>query len=137
MDKVVHVKAYFQPIGKEVTVQVPTGETKKGLFGGEKQITRSEKQWKQTGWSDCEIDGERLANDLQQVIEEFNQDGYCVKSITSVLSGTYNYQYKSEGISSSPRLLSDTEAVTGGASYGYGYGYSYTESLIVHASKSV
>lgn len=137
MDKVVYVKAYFRPVGKEVTVKVPTGETKKGLFGGEKQVTRKEKQWKNTGWSDCEIDGEKLAEDLQKTIEALNQEGYSIKSIISVLSGAYNYQYKAEGITSSPRILSDTEAVKGGASYGYGYGYSYTESLIVLAAKNV
>ncbi|WP_428035099.1 hypothetical protein [Amphritea sp.] len=137
MDKVVYVKAYFRPIGKEITVNVPTGETKKGMFGGEKQITRKEKQWKSTGWSDCEIDGERLTEDLQRTIEALNKEGYSIKSITSILSGAYNYQYQAEGITSSPRFLSDTEAVKGGASYGYGYGYSYTESLIVHAAKNV
>jgi len=135
LDKVVYVKAYFLPIGKEVTVKVPTGETKKGLLGGQKQVMRKEKQWKQIGWSDCEIDSERLANDLQKAIESLNQEGYLVKSITPVISGAYNYQYKAEGITSSPRILGDTEAVRGGASYGYGYGYSYTDSLIIHATK--
>jgi hypothetical protein len=137
MDKVVYIKAYFRPIGKEVTVNVPTGETKKGLLGGEKQVTRKEKQWKATGWSDCEIDGERLAEDLQKSIEVLNRDGFSIKSITPVLSGAYNYKYQAKGITSSPRLLTETEAVKGGASYGYGYGYSYTESLIIHAEKKV
>ena len=137
MDKVVYVKAYFRPIGKEVTVEVPTGETKKGLFGGEKQITRKEKQWKSTGWSDCDIDGERLTEDLQRTIDALNKEGYSIKSITSILSGAYNYRYEVEDITSSPRIFRDTEAVKGGASYGYGYGYSYTESLIVHATKNV
>ena len=137
MDKVVYVKAYFRPIGKEVTVEVPTGETKKGLFGGEKHITRKEKQWKSTGWSDCEIDGERLSEDLQRTIDALNKEGYSIKSITSILSGAYNYRYEVEDITSSPRIFRDTEAVKGGASYGYGYGYSYTESLIVHATKNV
>jgi len=137
MDKVVYVKAYFRPVGKEITVMVPTGETKKGLLGGEKQVTRKEKQWKNTGWSDCKIDGERLTDDLQKAIEKLNQEGYFVRSVTSVLSGAYRYQYQAEGITSSPRALRNTEAVKGGSSYGYGYGYSYTESLIIHATKNV
>jgi hypothetical protein len=137
MDKVVYVKAYFRPVGKEVTVEVPTGETKKGLFGGEKQVTRKETQWKKTGWSDCEIDGERLTEDLQKTIEGLNREGYSVISITSILSGAYKYKYQAKGVTSSPRLLTETEAVKGGASYGYGYGYSYTESLIVHARKNL
>jgi len=28
-------------------------------------------------------------------------------------------------------LLSDTEKVSGGGSYGYGYGYSYTEGVLI------
>jgi hypothetical protein len=135
MDRIVHVKAYFRPIGKEVTVKVETGETKKGIFGGEKQIKRKEKQWEQTGWSDCEIDSERLARDLQKIVSSLNQDGYSIKFITPVISGAYNYQFKAGKITSSPRIFSETEAVKGGASYGYGYGYSYTDSLLVHATK--
>ncbi|EMV9345812.1 hypothetical protein AADU82_004566 [Vibrio alginolyticus] len=43
MEKVVLVKSYFMPVGKEVTVKVPTGEKKSGLFGGEKDVYRKEK----------------------------------------------------------------------------------------------
>ncbi|WP_078118608.1 hypothetical protein [Thiosocius teredinicola] len=136
MEKIIYVKAYFLPVGKEVTVKVPTGETKKGLFGGDKEVTRKEKRWQQTGWSDCEIDGERLANDLQKAVSSLNHDGYAVKSITPLTSGAYHYQYQAEGIRSSPRILGSTEAVEGGAGFGYGYGYSYTDSLLVHAAKN-
>ncbi len=136
MEKVVFVKAYFRPVGKKVSVDVPTGETNKGLFGGEKEVTRKEKQWQQTGWSDCKIDGQRLAEDLQEAIVALNREGYIVKSIVPVTSGAYNYRYQAQGISSSRRVLSETEAVQGGASYGYGYGYSYTESLLVHAARN-
>lgn len=137
MNKVVLVQCFFKAIGKEVTVKVPTGETKKGLFGRDKEITRKEKQWKQTGWSDCEIDADRLATDLEQVISSLNEEGYRIQSITPVMSGAYNYNYQAEGISSSARVLGNTEAVSGGASYGYGYGYSYTDSLVVIAEKNV
>jgi len=34
MNKVVYVPAFFKPTGKEVTKKVPTGEKKKGFFGG-------------------------------------------------------------------------------------------------------
>jgi len=136
MEKVIYIKASFAPVGKEVTVKVPTCETKKGLFGGEKEIMRKEKQWKATGFSDSKIDGEKLANDLQAAIQELNDDGYNIKSITPVISGEYDYKYQAKGISSSPRLIGNTEAVSGGASYGYGYGYSYTECFIIVASKN-
>lgn len=137
MNKVVLVKCYFSPIGKEVTIQIPTGETKKGLFGNEKEITRKSKQWKQTGWSDSKVDSNRLSKDLEEVIATLNNEGYKVQSITPVVSGAYDFKYQAEGITSSARLFGNTEAVKGGASYGYGYGYSYTDSLIVVAEKNV
>ncbi|MDE0507732.1 MAG: hypothetical protein OXI17_03750 [Gammaproteobacteria bacterium] len=132
-----YIRANFVPIGKEVTVNVPTGETKKGLFGGEKKVTRKEKQWQQTGYSDSVIDGQKLANDLQSTIGELEDQGYKITQITSVVSGAYNFQYSARGISSNKRVLSDTEKVSGGGSYGYGYGYgySYTNGLIVVAEK--
>lgn len=125
MNKVVYVEAFFKPIGKEVTIKVPTGETKKGLFGGEKEVTRKEKQWEQTGWSNREIDGQRLANDIAMATEELNSHGYEVVAIESVTSGAYDYKYevKFGGINH------------GGGGYGYGYGYSYTEGVTIIAKK--
>ena len=137
MQKVILVKSYFAPIGEEVTVKVPTGETKKGLFGGEKEVYCKEKKWKQTGYSDCMIDSERLAKDLERAIDSLNKDSFKVISITPITSGDYAYKYQSQGISSSKRILSETESVSGGASFGYGYGYSYTDSLIILAEKNV
>ena len=133
MNKVVLVKSYFVAVGEEVLVEILTGETKKTLFGGEKRVTKNVKQWKQTGFSDCEIDNERLATDLEKVISSLNNDGYKIQSITPIISGKYDYQ--AEGISSSARMMRETEAVSGGASFGYGY--SYTDSLIVVAEINV
>ena len=135
MEKVVLVKSHFIPIGKEVTVKVPTGDTKTGFFGGGKEVYRKEVRWEQTGYSDSIIDAERLAADLQQALDPLNQEGFRVKMITPVLSGDYFYQYQAQGISSAKRLLSDTEKVQGGASFGYGYGFSYTDSLLVIAER--
>ena len=56
MEKVVLVKSHFIPIGKEVTVKVPTGDTKTGFFGVEKEVYRKETRWEQTGYSDSIID---------------------------------------------------------------------------------
>lgn len=122
LNKVVYVSSYFKPVGQTIKVNVPTGEKKKGLFGGEKDVTRAEDKWEQTGWSNCEIDGERLANDIEKAVNLLNSDGYEVVSISEALSGAYNYQY----------------ATTGGqtnAGYGYGYGYSYTEGVTIVARK--
>jgi len=136
LNRTVFVDAYFQPTYKEVTVGVPTGETKRGLFGGEKALMRHEKQLQQVGWSDSKIDGARLARDLDEAIQTLNQDGYDVVSVTPVTSGAYRYQYDAKGVTSSKRLLSETERVSGGGSYGFGYGYSYTEGMLIVARRA-
>jgi hypothetical protein len=64
MNKVVFVKAYFAPVGKVEVFKVPTGEKKKGVFGGDSDVTRDEKRWVQTGLSDSEINTGRLTKDL-------------------------------------------------------------------------
>ena len=127
MNKVVYVPAFFAPIGKNRTVKVPTGEKKKGIFGGEKDVTRKEDQWVQTGWSDCSVDSERLASDLAEAVSALNDEGYEVVSVTPVTSGAYDWkcQIQSGGYQNS-----------GYGGYGYGYGYSFTDSLIVTARKS-
>lgn len=61
MNKSVFIGAHFKSIFENVTVKVPTGESKSGFFGGQKEITRSEVQRQQTGWSDCEINGRKLS----------------------------------------------------------------------------
>lgn len=53
---VVCIEAFFKPVDKMKTVKVPTGETKPDLFGGVKGVARKEVVFKQTGWSDCEIE---------------------------------------------------------------------------------
>lgn len=119
MNKVVFVQAYFAPVGKEQNVKVPTGEKKTGFFGGETDVTRTEKKWVQTGFSDRQIDTIRLTKDLQEAIDRLNKDGYEVVSVNEVTSGNYNWQ-------------ANTSVNT---SYGYGYGYSYTDGLMVVARK--
>lgn len=122
MNRAVFVKAYFKPVGKYETVKIPTGEKKKGLLGGQKDVVTEEKKWVQTGVSDREIDGERLTTDLQQAIGELNADGYEVVSVVAVSSGNYNCAYR--------------EAPGANFGWGYGYGYSYSEGLIVTARRS-
>ena len=135
MEKVVYVKAKFRPVGRYVTEDVPTGKEEKGFFGQKKIIYEKKKVWEKTGYSDCLIDGELLNEDIQKAINNLNQEGYQVVSITPIQSGGYNYSYKEGNISSSKRILFDTEAVQGTTGYSYGYGFSYTESVIILARK--
>lgn len=125
LNKVVHVPAYFSPKFKEKTVKIPTGEKKKGFFG-EREVTRKEKQWVQTGFSDCEIDSARLTQDLEATITTLNEEGYEVVSITPITSGAYSWEYN---------MSSGGYDNKGYGGYGYGYGYSYTDSLILIAKK--
>ena len=123
LNKVVHVPAFFIPIGKEKSVKVSTGKKSTGFFGLEKEIFKKEKQWVQTGFSDCIVDGERLMEDLNNTIKSINEDGYEVVSILPITSGNYNYRTYHGG------LAGDSYG------YGYGYGYSYTSSMIITIKK--
>ncbi len=118
-NKVVYVKAKFKPIGKWETVQVPTGEKKKGLFG-EKEVLKEEKKWVQTGFSDCEVDGDALAQDITQAIERLNSEGYEVQTVLPVISGNHEGYYNHQMH----------------YSYGYGYGWSYIEGAIIIAKRN-
>ncbi|MGM0767901.1 MAG: hypothetical protein ACQEV6_07745 [Pseudomonadota bacterium] len=120
MNKTIYVPSYFKPLGKNKKVKVPTGEKKKGLFGGEKEVTVEEEQWEQTGWSDRAIDGERLARDIDTAIQTLNEQGYEAVSISMATSGQYDWKQGPMGNQ-------------GG--YGWGYGYSYTEGAIILARK--
>jgi hypothetical protein len=108
MDKTVYVPASFKEIRESRTIQVPSG--KRGFLGHERTIV--EQRWVTGGYSDCEIDGQRLQRDVQLVVDELNDGGYDIVSLVPVESGTYNW---------SPE--------------GYSYGYSYTEGVIVLARK--
>ncbi|MCD1117554.1 hypothetical protein [Chryseobacterium turcicum] len=131
MLKTIFIPAHFKPIIQDVFENVPTGETKKSWLGSEKQVTQKVASQKIVGWSDSEIDGERLSADINEEMEKWSSQNIRVISITPITSGRYNYQYSSEGISSSRRVFSETEKVSGGGSYGFGYGYSYTEGVLI------
>jgi len=119
-NKVVYVKANFKPVGKYESINVPTGQKKKTLLGGERAVTAKQQKWVQTGFSDREIDGELLSQEIQQAIVQLNSEGYEVVGISDVISGNYSWH------------ASNSMHV----SYGYGYGYSYTEGTIIIARKS-
>ncbi len=125
MNKVVFVDAYFLPVGKEVKKKVATGETKKGLFGGEKEVRKTVTEWQQTGYSETRIDGERLARDIESAVTALNAEGYEAVSITPIISGRRDFSYHTTGSGHS-----------GDSGYGYGYGYSITEGVTILARRS-
>lgn len=134
MNKVVFVKARFKPKYEHVDAGVQKNEQQRGLFVRRNKPAKEEvKQLQHVGWSDCEIDGVKLAEDLALKVDELNKVGYEVVSITPVTSGNYRYEYNTEGIASAYSLLTGSEKVFGGLNYSYGYGYSYTEGVLILA----
>ena len=108
MNRTVYVPAFFKEIREPRTIPVRSG--KRGFLGHEK--TTTEEEWVGEGYSDCEIDGERLQQDVQQAVDGLNEEGYDVVSLVPVESGAYNWSAE-----------------------GYSYGYSYTEGVIILARK--
>jgi len=84
VNKVVYVKAYFKLLG----------------YGRNQSEV----------WSDSEVDGESLNNDIGQAVRQLNIDGYEVLSMMPVTSG---------------RFQDDS------------YGFSYTEGVTIVAKKFV
>lgn len=93
MQKVSFIQAHFKRVGHEEKVE------KNGTL-----VDR----WVDTGHSDCLIDGERLANDLQELCDLAAENGHRVSSVIPVNSGQHEHNDKS-----------------------YGYGFSLTSGLIV------
>ncbi|ANU38708.1 hypothetical protein [Vibrio scophthalmi] len=120
MNKVVYVKAGFKPVGRTKIVNIKTGEKTKGIFG-EKDVVRQEERWENTGFSKREIDGKRLAWDIEAAVGSLNTEGYEVVSVVMVTSGDYAWN--------------TVDARNGGVLGAYGYGYSYTEGAIITAKK--
>jgi hypothetical protein len=121
INRVVYVPAHWAPTGKYRTVKVPTGEKASGLFGGLKDVTRKEQQFIRTGTSDCDIDTERLADDIGKAVAELNGAGYEVIAVTPLTSGAYNAEMR--------------WGWTGNGGVGYGYGYSFTKGVVLTARK--
>ncbi|MCW2462414.1 hypothetical protein [Elizabethkingia anophelis] len=99
MLKTIFIPAHFKPIIEDVAENVPTGETKKNWLGSEKQITKKTVSQKIVGWSNSEIDGERLSAGINNEIKKWSSQNIKIISISPITSGHYNYQYSSQGIS--------------------------------------
>lgn len=123
VNKVVYVSSHFKEVGVNKVIKVPTGDKKKGLFGGYKNVYEKKTEFKATGFSDCVIDGERLSNDIEIAVNKLNNDGYEIVSLSTVTSGMYNFKAKFGPTGN------------GGYGYGYGYGYSFTEGVTIVAKR--
>lgn len=119
MNRVIYVPAQFSAVGKYRNVKVPTGETRRNILGNKVPETRTEQEWQITGYSDKEVDGVRLAKDMDTAVARLSSEGYRVVSVTPVTSGNYDHD-NFGGI---------------GRDGGYGYGYSYTEGIIIVAER--
>lgn len=119
VNKVVFVQAHFMPVGEYVDVRTPTGEVSSGWFG-EKQETKLEKEFHQTGFSDSAVDSKRLADDVVKTVADLNGMGYEVVTVTPVTSAKHKH-------GEVYALL----AVEGG----YGYGYGFTSGVIIVGKK--
>ena len=124
MNKVVYVPSYFKRLGKNVTKKIPTGEKTKSLWGVEQNVVKTVTEWEYTGYSDKEIDGKRLASDIEEVVNSLNSEGYEVVCLSESTSGKYSYATNNGRYGGG-----------GGWGYGYGYGYSYTEGVTIIARK--
>mgnify|MGYP000406556848 CR=1 FL=1 len=71
MIKTIFIPTHFKPIIEDVFKNIPTGETKKNWLGSEKPVTKRVASQKITGWSDSEIDGERLSNDINTKLRSY------------------------------------------------------------------
>ena len=120
--RVVFVKAHFKAVGKYVNIKVPTGETRKGRLGLDRKIHSTHKESRETGTSITEIDGERLAADIQSALTSLAADSFRVIAAIPITSGRYDCKHSA---ASGP----DT---SGG--WGYGYGYSVTEGVTLIAT---
>lgn len=125
MIKTIWVNAYFVKKGRWETYEEDTGETKKGLFGGEKPVVVKKKRWIELDeYRQDMIDGARLSRDIEKVLNQLESEGYYLLEITPVISGHYSWErYAWVNGSSAP----DTCA---------SWGYSYTQGVMVTARKN-
>ncbi|MEH6454841.1 MAG: hypothetical protein V7749_00835 [Cocleimonas sp.] len=131
MNKTILVKAFFK---EELDHLDPETTQKKSCWASSSKTTKVKSEQKHV---DKIIDSERLALDLETAINKLYGDGYQLKEVVTITSGSYGYKFKEDAVTSYARSFTGTEAVDGGASYGYGYGFSYTDSLIVIGCKVV
>lgn len=131
MIKTIFIPAQFKPITKQSLVKTPTGERKRNWLGIEKDVYETKLTDTIIRYSDCEIDGNKLTEDVNTELEKWGEKLIRIISLTPISSGRYNYSYNNSKIESSTRVFGNTEKVFGGGSYGFGYGFSYTEGIMI------
>ena len=106
--KSIWVAAHFKELGSWRATSIQTGTTtkmvEKGLFKKtqvevEVPVFEEQREWVSSGFSDCEVDGERFSKDIGSAIESLDLEGFEVLSITPVLSGSYKYDFRAPVIS--------------------------------------
>ena len=129
MNRVVYVPWRFKPKGHYETYEEPTGETKKSIFGKEKEVTREAQKWVWDGYSNEHVPMKDFMQDVENKVTELNKEGYEIISVVPITRGVANYAYKTK---------TDT-VFQGGAGwgYGYGYGYGYTSGMTIFVRKIV
>jgi len=123
MNRVEYVSWRYQPNGYYKTYEVPTGETKKGLLGKEKEVKKEVQEWVWDGYKDYRVTLEEFMQDVEQKVSELNKEGYEIISVVPITLGSTYYDYKERSF---PQ---------GGLGYGYGYGYGYTAGITIFARK--
>jgi len=128
-NRVVYVKARFREHWVEKSVLVPAGEPYR-LFGRfALPRWRRTRQEVKIATSDCEIDGERLAEDVRAAVLALNEQGYAVVTVTEVTSGQFSPRFDRASRSSRSRLMMRN------AMRQIGYGYSHTEGVVIVAAQ--
>ena len=123
----VFVKSTFIEVGEYRSIDVPTGQTKKNMFGKEVPITRQEQQYVVTGKSDCKIDGAQLAKDTNKAVLELEGKGFRVVSITPIVSGDWNVS--NGNVTKVEGMIIDRNVKTDW----FAYGFSYTDGVLIVA----
>ncbi len=127
--RTIFVQAFFKKLYKDRIFEVPTGETRRGFFGGEKPVMEKKTELIHVGFSDCEIDGGRLAGDVNEAIGNLAREGYEPLSVTPITSGNWVREFAELQIEGSTSYGSGK--ITGSGGYGLGYGYSFTEGVLI------
>ena len=92
INRVVYVKAHFKEEWVEKRVFEPVQGRRFLLFGRWSIPTRFQRISKDVkiATSDCEIDGERLAEDIRAASLALNEQGYRVVSVSPITSGQFS-----------------------------------------------
>ena len=122
MIKTVWVQAHFMKKGTWEEYEEVTGEKTKSLFG-KKAVTEKKKRWVELDeYGNTRRDGQRLAQDIESVLNRLETEGFEIVSATPVESGEYSCQEFGRGGQF-------------GANTCASWGYSFTEGILVTARR--